>query len=404
MTTNRHCVRRYILPPKIKEEAVATEEEEGEERPYSNEDKIRRRKRILLASGKRRRRINKWPLNNVAINLANNVETIYILYLLIILVMAVILVNPLNASSVNSIESQGGGTEGSAGDEKVKLSVTQGKNEGKSSSFSGTESKVKSSKATYLAKKHVATAQVLTNCTRNNSSVDSRESLIQQSPWYCDFVHAESLLNPSCDRNCTWCNERSFFLSTTTKTTTKTTKTSSASKGTSSAVAATSAASSSFEITSGIAAVDSSSAVRSALKEDKNTFITVKGENGEEESIRMSKANSKCLAKNVNQLCSLSPSEREYSSSLHLPFCQRYSLKVLTNSSWITANYTTCQLILNSILDQDNLASKLSCQFDSLLARYNCQSGYSVKWNCPACSVSCNNLLLFFSFFFNFYF
>lgn len=312
----------------------------------------------ITSSGKKCSSKNVIQLNNCCI------EAFCLVHLLIILVMAIVLVNPLNA-----FQLQG---------QQVKLSLVEGISHG--TSLTSTESKIKSSKLTYLARKNVANAQVLTNCTRNNSSLDSKDSLIQQSPWYCDFVVAESLLNPSCEKYCVGCNEKSFILVS------KSSKSFSSSTGTTSSISTNDIANSQHKNT-----IKNPSTSRANGGEKKsstslgnvNDDIEVVDEN---ESIRKDK----CLAKkNVNELCKLSPSERiVYSSSLHLTFCQRYSLQVLTNSSWITANYTTCQLILNSILEQDNLAAKLSCQFNSLLARYNCQSGYSVKWNCSACSVS----------------
>lgn len=311
--------------------------------------------------------------------------------------------------------------------QQVKLSLVEGTSQGTLSSLtSSTESKSKSSKltTTYLARKNtVATAQVLTNCTKNNS-FDSKESLIQQSPWYCDFVVAESLLSPSCEKNCFGCNEKSFVLVSSPSKSFSSPGTSSSSSSPSSSnlprqiiqpssISSSSKLHSPNQIKSSTSRANgqgsSSSSLTSSISinedeydddevsKSKSASSSGKKRDADEDNVTLkSKTNDKCLfKKTVNELCKLDTSDRDvYSSSLHLTFCQRYSLQVLTNSSWITANYTTCQLILNSILEQDNLAAKLSCQFNSLLARYNCQSGYSVKWNCSACSVSC---LLYFA-------
>lgn len=97
--------------------------------------------------------------------------------------------------------------------------------------------------------------------------------------------------------------------------------------------------------------------------------------------------------KHVRELCRDGPVfRREQSGQLVLSFCHQYSLFTLTDGSWTYANTSTCRSLLRPILEEikrkDAQARRLSCEFDSLLARYNCQSGYSVKWSCDECSVS----------------
>lgn len=82
----------------------------------------------------------------------------------------------------------------------------------------------------------------------------------------------------------------------------------------------------------------------------------------------------------------------ELLSKYHLPFCHHYTLNLLTIKDNYAGNETICSQNLPSILSQlislDETAYKFSCEFNSLVSRYNCQSGFSVKWNCDDCRVS----------------
>lgn len=79
-------------------------------------------------------------------------------------------------------------------------------------------------------------------------------------------------------------------------------------------------------------------------------------------------------------------------SSYTLPFCHKFSLPILTDGSWMSVNTSQCQSLIETLITdlnrRDKIAREVSCHFDALIARYNCQTGYSVQWGCEECSVS----------------
>ena len=78
-------------------------------------------------------------------------------------------------------------------------------------------------------------------------------------------------------------------------------------------------------------------------------------------------------------------------SKYHLNYCPHYTLDLLTTRNNYRGNQSVCRttinLILNQLIQLDQTAFKISCEFNSLVSRYNCQSGFSVKWNCQECTV-----------------
>lgn len=82
----------------------------------------------------------------------------------------------------------------------------------------------------------------------------------------------------------------------------------------------------------------------------------------------------------------------ELLSKYHLPFCHHYTLNLLTIKDNYAGNETTCSQnllpILSQLISLDQTAYTFSCEFNSLVSRYNCQSGFSVKWDCDDCRVS----------------
>lgn len=85
--------------------------------------------------------------------------------------------------------------------------------------------------------------------------------------------------------------------------------------------------------------------------------------------------------------------QRQLSRQLTLTFCHKYSLNLLLRrDDWIGRDPADClsrlQRPIRSLLHRDQVASSLLCEFDALLSRYNCHTGYSVKWNCSQCIVS----------------
>lgn len=72
-----------------------------------------------------------------------------------------------------------------------------------------------------------------------------------------------------------------------------------------------------------------------------------------------------------------------------LDYCERYSLKdVFPDLAALRQNRTRCRSELEKLLSDEADVRRRVSQFDALLHRYNCQSGYSVKWDCLNCSVS----------------
>lgn len=67
--------------------------------------------------------------------------------------------------------------------------------------------------------------------------------------------------------------------------------------------------------------------------------------------------------------------------SIHLRFCAHYSLAHVFHGN-ITDE--TCG-DLKKLQEMDHAAYVMLCQFESLLARYDCQSMYSVQWDCVQC-------------------
>jgi hypothetical protein len=77
----------------------------------------------------------------------------------------------------------------------------------------------------------------------------------------------------------------------------------------------------------------------------------------------------------------------------HLKNCYRYPLvNVLGVDAWTmlfhSVNSHQCEQILSELQLIDNIVNQLVCEYDSLLARYDCQNGFSVKWTCDDCRVS----------------
>lgn len=46
-----------------------------------------------------------------------------------------------------------------------------------------------------------------------------------------------------------------------------------------------------------------------------------------------------------------------------------------------------CRHVLNSLMDVDNLAARVSCEFNEVLSRFDCGQPYSVRFTCENCKV-----------------
>jgi hypothetical protein len=79
--------------------------------------------------------------------------------------------------------------------------------------------------------------------------------------------------------------------------------------------------------------------------------------------------------------------------------CYRYPLaNVLSGYAWEklfhSVNSDECERILSELQLIDNIVNQLVCEYDSLLARYDCENGFSVKWSCDDCRVSKQSILI----------
>lgn len=90
-------------------------------------------------------------------------------------------------------------------------------------------------------------------------------------------------------------------------------------------------------------------------------------------------------------------------ASTYLENCNRYRVEnLLSNSllgSLMHSDERDCEKILSEFMRIDKLIGELNELFKSILYRYNCHNGYSVKWNCDECKVSYltlkkNNIML----------
>lgn len=76
----------------------------------------------------------------------------------------------------------------------------------------------------------------------------------------------------------------------------------------------------------------------------------------------------------------------------HLKYCHRYPLvNVLSKDSKELVLYNDsekCNDVLSELLMLDDIVHSRVCEYESLLARYDCQNNWSVKWTCEDCRVS----------------
>lgn len=118
------------------------------------------------------------------------------------------------------------------------------------------------------------------------------------------------------------------------------------------------------------------------------------------------------LEDNQNQKVYIIPSEPEYLNeeladevcklgrgaqrekrlrTLYLSFCSSYNLDLLLSTFMLDQldhfSIEVCLNVTNYFLQKDKWISTYDQAFNSLLRRYNCQNGYSVKWNCDDCKV-----------------
>uniref|UniRef100_T1JHN8 Uncharacterized protein n=1 Tax=Strigamia maritima TaxID=126957 RepID=T1JHN8_STRMM len=94
------------------------------------------------------------------------------------------------------------------------------------------------------------------------------------------------------------------------------------------------------------------------------------------------------------------PAERSRAHVLRkmrLSFCTHHALDTVLNLTMV-ANESPdeCLTHLRAVQHLDDLASRVSCEFEHILSRYDCNNGYSSKWNCDDCK--CTYLFFIHSF------
>lgn len=79
-------------------------------------------------------------------------------------------------------------------------------------------------------------------------------------------------------------------------------------------------------------------------------------------------------------------------NNTYLTYCSRYKLEsLLSNEILMSIMHDSsgeCERILDEFMQLDRLINQFDGFFKTLLMRYNCHNGYSVKWNCDDCKVS----------------
>lgn len=79
-------------------------------------------------------------------------------------------------------------------------------------------------------------------------------------------------------------------------------------------------------------------------------------------------------------------------NNTYLSYCSRHKLENLLSNeilmSMMHDSSDQCEKILDEFIQLDEQINHFDQLFKTLLQRYNCHNGYSVKWNCDDCKVS----------------
>lgn len=92
------------------------------------------------------------------------------------------------------------------------------------------------------------------------------------------------------------------------------------------------------------------------------------------------------------QICK--KSQREISTILRTlrlrHCCERNAYSALHNHALnsVLSGGNECERALNDLLDADQLASRITCELNEILIRYDCRQSYSIKHGCRDCKVS----------------
>jgi hypothetical protein len=90
-------------------------------------------------------------------------------------------------------------------------------------------------------------------------------------------------------------------------------------------------------------------------------------------------------------------------SDVHLEFCNTYTLShsIPQNVSWDLGGSEDCNETLSGVMMSDKSAREEFQLFTSVLQRSDCDTEYSVTWNCIVCRVSSHCCLSSLPFFFS---
>lgn len=100
----------------------------------------------------------------------------------------------------------------------------------------------------------------------------------------------------------------------------------------------------------------------------------------------------------VKEICELDRGSQrtEKLNDTYLNYCTRYKLENLLSSEILMSvmhkDSKECEHILDEFIQLDELINQFDHLFTNLLKRYNCNNGYSVKWNCEDCKVSARQI------------
>lgn len=79
-------------------------------------------------------------------------------------------------------------------------------------------------------------------------------------------------------------------------------------------------------------------------------------------------------------------------NEVYLRHCSRYRFdSLLSNGALETIMHDSpdeCERVVRDFILLDEQINRYDQNFTTLLTRYNCHNGYSVKWNCEDCKVS----------------
>lgn len=117
-------------------------------------------------------------------------------------------------------------------------------------------------------------------------------------------------------------------------------------------------------------------------------------QNSHQNSQNSNNSSNQCLifdGGSVEAICDLRHDprlQRKRIELYHLKHCHRPLSDVLSGSAWTQVRTFDCSRLLDDLVTLEKIVYQLMCDYESLLARYNCDVGFSVNWSCQDCRVS----------------